>query len=229
MEWRWIYGFHEKPGSWLKEEVLISYSIGQVAEKTGLSIHTLRYYEKEGIFPPIKRDEFGARVFDEEAIEWLRFACCLRDTGMTIEEMKGFAQLTLQGDQTIPERVGLLNRQKERVANQIKQLMNNMSMIEHKLEMYKEKLWKNLLWSLLFFRYAAEEVTLQLTTIEGLLSTNCLRAVHAYFISISLFIHFNVNSSFTSECVPDTFWWGTSLSEGVFWYSASNYLEPCLR
>lgn len=59
---------------------------------------------------------------------------------MTIEEMKGFAQLTLQGDQTIPERVGLLNRQKERVANQIKQLMNNMSMIEHKLEMYKEKL-----------------------------------------------------------------------------------------
>ncbi|XOQ12540.1 MAG: MarR family transcriptional regulator [Shouchella clausii] len=123
-----------------KEEVLIRYSIGQVAEETGLSIHTLRYYEKEGILPPIKRDEFGARVFDEEAMEWLRFACCLRDTGMTIEEMKGFSQLTLQGDKTIPERVKLLNRQKERVANQVKQLMKNMSMIEQKLEIYREKL-----------------------------------------------------------------------------------------
>ncbi|MDP0465334.1 MerR family transcriptional regulator [Shouchella clausii] len=114
--------------------------MGQVAEETGLSIHTLRYYEKEGILPPIKRDEFGARVFDEEAMEWLRFACCLRDTGMTIEEMKGFSQLTLQGDKTIPERVKLLNRQKERVANQVKQLMKNMSMIEQKLEIYREKL-----------------------------------------------------------------------------------------
>lgn len=73
-------------------------------------------------------------------MEWLRFACCLRDTGMTIEEMKRFSQLTLQGDKTIPERVKLLNLQKERVANQVKQLMKNMSMIEQKLEMYREQL-----------------------------------------------------------------------------------------
>ncbi|MFB5763699.1 MerR family transcriptional regulator [Paenibacillus medicaginis] len=124
----------------VKGESHISYSIGKVAEETGLSIHTLRYYEKEGIFPPIKRDGFGARVFDEEAMEWLKFACCLRDTGMTIEEMKEFAQLTLQGDNTILERVDVLNRQKERIANRIDQLMINMSMIEQKLEAYREKL-----------------------------------------------------------------------------------------
>lgn len=123
----------------VKGAVLINYSIGKVAEKTGLSIHTLRYYEKEGIFPPIKRNEFGTRVFDEDDMEWLKFALCLRDTGMTIEEMKTFAQLTLQGDGTIPKRVDLLNRQKERVSNQIDQLMTYASMIEHKLEKYGEK------------------------------------------------------------------------------------------
>lgn len=62
-----------------------------VGEETGLSIHTLRYYEKEGILPAVKRSENGIRIFEEEDIEWLKFACCLRDTGMTILEMKEFA------------------------------------------------------------------------------------------------------------------------------------------
>lgn len=123
----------------VKGEILINHSIGKVAEETGLSIHTLRYYEKEGILPPIKRNEFGTRVFDEDDMEWLEFACCLRNTGMTIEEMKTFAQLTLQGENTIPSRVDLLNRQKERVMNQVSQLTTYLSMIEHKLEKYGAK------------------------------------------------------------------------------------------
>src|SRR5690606_31176459 len=121
----------------IKGEAFIKYSIGKVAEQTGLSIHTLRYYEKEGILPPIKRNEFGTRVFDEDDMEWLKFTCCLRDTGMTIDEMKTFAQLTLQGKGTIPKRVDLLNRQQERVSNQINQLTSYLSMIEYKLEKYK--------------------------------------------------------------------------------------------
>ncbi|MNJ39567.1 HTH-type transcriptional regulator AdhR [compost metagenome] len=122
----------------IKGEAFIKYSIGKVAELTGLSIHTLRYYEKEGILPPIKRNEFGTRVFDEDDMQWIEFTCCLRDTGMNIEEMKTFAQLTLQGDETIPKRVDLLNRQQERILNQVNQLIAYLSMIEHKLEKYSE-------------------------------------------------------------------------------------------
>lgn len=71
-------------------------------------------------------------------IEWLKFACCLRETGMTIVEMKEFARLTLQGDETINERMDRLHNQKARVKSQVDQLVSYMSMIEHKLEFYSK-------------------------------------------------------------------------------------------
>jgi DNA-binding transcriptional MerR regulator len=117
----------------------MTYTIGQVAEETGLSIHTLRYYEKEGILPVVKRNESGMRVYEKADIEWLKFACCLRETGMTIAEMKDFARLTLQGDETIDERMNRLHKQKARVKAQVDQLVSYMSMIDHKLEFYSEK------------------------------------------------------------------------------------------
>lgn len=101
----------------------MTYTIGQAAEETGLSIHTLRYYEKEGILPVIKRNESGMRVYEKADIEWLKFACCLRETGMTIVEMKEFARLTLQGDETINERMDRLHNQKARVKSQVDQLV----------------------------------------------------------------------------------------------------------
>jgi DNA-binding transcriptional MerR regulator len=116
----------------------MSYTIGQVAEQTGLSIHTLRYYEKEGILPTIKRSENGNRIYETEDIEWLKFACCLRDTGMTIVEMKEFARLTIQGNETVEERMNRLHKQKTRVKAQVDQLLSYMSMIDHKLEFYSE-------------------------------------------------------------------------------------------
>jgi DNA-binding transcriptional MerR regulator len=96
----------------------MTYTIGQVAEETGLSIHTLRYYEKEGILPVVKRNESGMRVYEKTDIEWLKFACCLRETGMTIVEMKEFTRLTLQGEETIEERMNRLHKQKARVKAQ---------------------------------------------------------------------------------------------------------------
>jgi DNA-binding transcriptional MerR regulator len=118
----------------------LSYTIGQVAEETGLSIYTLRYYEKEGILPPVKRNENSRRTYDSTDIGWLKFACCLRDTGMTITEMKRFAQLTIQGDETTEERVTLLQEQKKRVKSQIDQLLTYMSMIDYKIKLYTDQL-----------------------------------------------------------------------------------------
>lgn len=76
------------------------------------------------------------RVFDKDDMDWLEFTCCLRDTGMTVEEMRTFSQLTLQGDETIPQRIDLLNQQQERVLSQVSQLNTYLSMIKYKIQKY---------------------------------------------------------------------------------------------
>ncbi|ALC80203.1 MULTISPECIES: MerR family transcriptional regulator [Bacillus] len=121
----------------------MSYTIGQVAKEVGLSVPTLRYYEKEGILPPVKRNENGLRIYDTEDIEWLEFACCLRETGMNIAEMKEFAKLALQGDETMQERVQILQAQKDRVKTQVNNLMSYIPMIDHKMETYTSILNKS--------------------------------------------------------------------------------------
>ncbi|NHN32749.1 MerR family transcriptional regulator [Paenibacillus agricola] len=114
----------------------MSLQISQLANETGLSIHTLRYYEKEGILPPVKRSENGIRIYDSEDIEWIKFACCLRETGMGIAEMKKFAQLVIQGDESKNERIKLLRQQNTRTKDQIEQLTRCMELINRKIELY---------------------------------------------------------------------------------------------
>lgn len=117
----------------------MGYTIGQIAEKTNLSIHTLRYYEKEGIVPFIKRTESGIRIYEEEHIDWFKFLCCLRDTGMSISRLKGFADLTLKGDETIDRRMQMLAEQRKFIQEQIDTLMSYMEMIDFKTEMYAKQ------------------------------------------------------------------------------------------
>ncbi|GGE35596.1 hypothetical protein GCM10011391_12920 [Pullulanibacillus camelliae] len=110
--------------------------ISQLSKETGVSIHTLRYYEKEGILPPVKRNEKGIRIYDTDDIEWIKFARCLRQTGMGIAEMKQFAQLVIQGEETKQERIRLLRQQNRRIKAQIEQLMSYTEVINHKIELY---------------------------------------------------------------------------------------------
>lgn len=117
-------------------DINMSLQISQLANETGLSIHTLRYYEKEGILPPIKRSEIGIRIYDSEDIEWIKFACRLRETGMSIAEMKKFAQLVIQGDETKNERIKLLRQQNTRIKDQMEQLTRCMEQINQKIELY---------------------------------------------------------------------------------------------
>ncbi|WP_235950253.1 MerR family transcriptional regulator [Paenibacillus apii] len=116
----------------------MQYTIGQVAEKSNLSIHTLRYYEKEGILPFIKRNESGIRIYEDEHIEWLNFICCLRDTGMSISQLKEFVELTVKGDATIEERIQMLELQKKTIQDQVNTLMSYIGMIDFKIGMYSE-------------------------------------------------------------------------------------------
>jgi Predicted transcriptional regulators len=113
-------------------------TLGQVAEITGLSIDTLRYYEKEGILPTVKRGSKN-RIYGDADIEGINFICCLRNTGMTVKELKQFVQLIPGGENTIGKRVEMLNKQKERIQQEIVQLIRYTSMIDHKIKLFTLK------------------------------------------------------------------------------------------
>ena len=85
------------------------YSIQDVSKKTGLSAHTLRYYEKEGLISGVGRSQGGFRQYTDEDLERLGLICCLKNTGMSIQEIARFVQLTHEGDHTLEERVRQLN------------------------------------------------------------------------------------------------------------------------
>jgi len=79
------------------------WTIKDVAERVGISAHTIRYYEQEGLLPSLKRDQHGNRIFEERDIEWLELVICLRETGMPIAEIRRYVDLGMEGDQTIPK------------------------------------------------------------------------------------------------------------------------------
>lgn len=116
----------------------IELTIQQVAERTGLSAHTLRYYERIGLIQPIDRADSGHRRYSEDDIGWIEFVKKLRATGMPIREMKQYADLMWQGEHTAGARRKLLEAHGERMRAQIVELTDCLDCIEWKIAHYKE-------------------------------------------------------------------------------------------
>ena len=95
-----------------------TYSPGQVVEKTGFSLDTLRYYEKIGLLDGVARTSGGQRQYGEDDIGWLEILRCLRDTGMPIARMREFADLT-RDEGTIAERIATLQRQRDHIRGKV--------------------------------------------------------------------------------------------------------------
>jgi DNA-binding transcriptional MerR regulator len=114
-----------------------SYSPGQVAEQTGFSIDTLRYYERIGLLDDIERNSGGQRVFSEADVSWLMILRCLRETGMPIQRMVRFAELARGGEETIPERVTVLEEHDRDIDEKITQLRAEQEHIRGKIEYYQ--------------------------------------------------------------------------------------------
>ena len=83
-------------------------TIRDVARETGLSVHTLRYYERIGLIPPVERAESGHRRYRDKDIAWFEFLRKLRATGMPIRKVREYVALQQQGDETLRERFELL-------------------------------------------------------------------------------------------------------------------------
>jgi MerR family transcriptional regulator, aldehyde-responsive regulator len=107
-----------------------------MAERTGVSTETLRYYEREGLIASVARAGSGHRRFSEEDVLWVEVLRCLRDTGMSIEQLRHYCALGVQGDHTKPERRRLLTEHRLRVEAQIAERQEALRLIDHKLSFY---------------------------------------------------------------------------------------------
>ncbi len=116
------------------------YSIQDVSKKTGLTAHTLRYYEKEGLISGVERTQGGFRQYTDEDLERLGLICCLKNTGMSIQEIARFVQLTHEGDHTLEERVELLRAHRERVLERMAEMQKHLDKVTWKLNFFTEKL-----------------------------------------------------------------------------------------
>ncbi|WP_433187955.1 MerR family transcriptional regulator [Actinoallomurus sp. CA-150999] len=113
-------------------------SIGQVADKTGLSVHALRFFEREGLFlRPIRRSAGGQRVYDPADVEWLLLCNRLRDSGMSIATMTRFAELVRSGPGNEPERLALLEEHERTVHAKIAGLTASLEVIHDKVMVYR--------------------------------------------------------------------------------------------
>ncbi|MDR3244478.1 MAG: MerR family transcriptional regulator [Elusimicrobiota bacterium] len=118
----------------------MNYTISQAAQKYGMTAHTLRYYDKEGLLPFVDRTEAGIRSFKESDFEGLTIIVCLKDTGMPVKKIKQFMDWCQQGDKTIKKRLNLFVEQKKSVERQIAVLNKHKKKIKYKIWYYQTAL-----------------------------------------------------------------------------------------
>ena len=113
------------------------YTIGEMAQKLDVSPSTLRYYDKEGLLPFVERSSGGIRMFKDEDMEWLRLLGCLKKAGMPLKEIRAFMDWSRQGDATISQRLELIEKQRQSVLDQQKQLEDTLLMLDYKRWYYQ--------------------------------------------------------------------------------------------
>jgi DNA-binding transcriptional MerR regulator len=111
-------------------------TISEASQRTGLSVDTLRYYERAGLIDPVRRARNGRR-YDEVDLLWLAFLRRLRATGMPIAQMRRFARLRYAGDATAGERRELLEEHARLVRDRLAELSENLEIVERKITHFR--------------------------------------------------------------------------------------------
>ncbi|MEU2064891.1 MerR family transcriptional regulator [Streptomyces sp. NPDC013455] len=114
-------------------------SIGEVAERSGLSVHALRFYEREGLFAnPVRRLSNGRRIYREQDLEWLAICTKLRSSGMPLAMIRQYIELVRQGPGNEHERLELLRRHESHVEAQIRDLQRTLDVVRRKVRIYED-------------------------------------------------------------------------------------------
>lgn len=111
-------------------------TIAEVSEKYGISPDTLRYYEKEGLLPPVKRTAGGIRDYGESDCGWVEFIKCMRSAGLPVEVLAEYVALFMQGDHTAERRKGILIEQRGKIREKIEELKTVEKRLDYKISNY---------------------------------------------------------------------------------------------
>ncbi|WBC17022.1 MerR family transcriptional regulator [Micromonospora sp. WMMA1998] len=114
-----------------------SLSVGEAAERVGLTTYTLRWYEQEGLVAPVGRDSAGRRRYTEDDVSWLFLLTRLRRTGMPVRDMRRYAELARQGDRTLGARRALFEAHRARVLARMAELTEDLTVLDHKIDAYR--------------------------------------------------------------------------------------------
>ena len=117
----------------------MEYPIGEFSKLTGLGIHTLRYYEQEGLIAP-ERNSSNRRCYSDKDLTWIEFIKRLKDTGMPIKEIQHYAKLRAEGDPTLRERMEMLTAHREALNEQIRQLQEHLTKLDDKIDFYRQEI-----------------------------------------------------------------------------------------
>ena len=113
------------------------YTVGEMAERTGIPATTLRYYDRRGLLPGLERTEGGQRVFRETDLETLLMIDCLKKSGLSLSEIRDFLVLAGQGDATIAERLALFQDRRRAVLEQAEALRETLALLDYKCWYYE--------------------------------------------------------------------------------------------
>jgi DNA-binding transcriptional MerR regulator len=120
--------------------VVEHWSIAEAAQATGLTAHTLRYYERDGLLlGSVDRASSGHRRYTDEDLSWIRMVTRLRSTGMSIRDVRQYADLVRAGDGNESERLDLLRAHRDRVREQLRQVAGHLDAIEFKIDLYESR------------------------------------------------------------------------------------------
>lgn len=112
-------------------------TIKEVGETYGVSGDTLRYYERVGMIPSVKRTADGIRDYDETAVRWVELAVCMRNAGLPVEAIIEYVRLYEMGDETIPARLTLLREQREHLYEQKRRIDETLARLDYKISRYE--------------------------------------------------------------------------------------------
>lgn len=117
-------------------------TITEVSKRYNMTADTLRYYERIGLFPPVKRTSGGVREYTEEDCNWIYFMKCMRSVGLSIETLIEYVAMFQEGNSTIPARKNLLVEQRNQVAEKIKEMQQILERLDNKIDGYEDRLLK---------------------------------------------------------------------------------------
>lgn len=112
------------------------YSMKETCNQVGMTYETLKFYCNQGLIPNVKRDKNNYRIFDDNNINWIKSLACLKKCGMSIDEMRKYLNLCLEGESSIPERKIMLDKKRQDLELKKKEIEDSLSFIEWKQNFY---------------------------------------------------------------------------------------------